>query len=285
MPLAGALMIATAVSGAAPVLPDEVAGWRAKAPAVRYDAQTIFQYIDGHGEVYLAYGMTACHARRYAGPTGEGEVVVDAFEMASPADAYGVFTHSREGEPVDVGQDATFGYGTLSFWKGRLFLSVLAEQESERTRAAVLAIGRAVAEAIREAGERPALVRRLPPAGLDPASVVYLRHPRILEAHVPVGPDDPLGVGPSSPAVAARYRLEGGTADLVLVDYPDADAASSAGRAFAARFLDGDRPAHREDGWCAAAGLGDRARAYVLRAPSREASLSLLAAATKGARP
>ena len=285
MPLAGALMIATAVSGAVPALPDEVAGWRAQAPAVRYDAQTIFQYIDGHGEVYLAYGMRACHARRYAGPAGEGEVVADAFEMDSPADAYGVFTHSREGEPVDVGQDATFGYGTLAFWKGRHFVSVLAEQESERTRAAVLALGRAVAEAIPEAGERPALVGRLPAAGLDPASVVYLRHPRILEAHVPVGPDNPLGVGPSAPAVASRYRLDGGGADLVLVDYADPEGASSAGKAFAARFLDGDEPAHRGDGWCAAAPLGERGRVFVLRAPSREAALSLLAEATKGARP
>jgi hypothetical protein len=278
-------MIATAVSGAAPVLPDEVAGWRAQAPAVRYDAQTIFNYIDGHGEVYLAYGMAACVTRRYAGPAGEGELVADAFEMASPADAYGVFTHSREGEPVDVGQDASFGYGTLSFWKGRYFVSVLAEQESERTRAAILALGRAVAEAIRETGERPALVGRLPTAGLEPGSVVYLRHPRILEAHVPVGPDNPLGVGPSAPAVAARYRLGGGAADLVLVEYSAAEAAAAAAPPFAARFLDGDRPAHRDDGWCAAAALGESGRAFVLRAPSREAALSLLAEATKGDRP
>ena len=285
MPLAGALMIATAVSGAAPMLPEEAAGWKAPAPAVRYDAQTIFQYIDGHGEVYLAYGMTACHARRYEGPAGEGEVVVDAFEMASPADAYGVFTHSREGETADVGQDASYGYGTLSFWKGRLFVSVFAVQESERARAAVMALGRAVAEAIPETSGRPALVGRLPSAGLEPASVVYLRHPRILEAHVPVGPDNPLGVGPSVPAVTARYRLDGGTADLVLVDYADADGASSAGKGFAARFLDGDRPARRDDGWSAAASAGDRSLAFVLRAPSREAALALLAEATKGASP
>jgi hypothetical protein len=142
-----------------------------------------------------------------------------------------------------------------------------------------------VAEAIPGTGERPALVGRLPAARLDPASVVFLRHPRILEARVPVGPDNPLGVGPSAPAVTARYRLDGGTADLVLVDYADAQGASSAGRTFGARFLDGDRPAHRDDGWCASAALGDRARAFVLRAPSREAALSLLAEATKGARP
>ncbi len=281
---AGAVMIATTLS-ALPTLPDGAAGWKAAAPADRYDARTIFQYIDGHGEVYLAYGMTTCHARRYAGPEGEGDVVVDVFLMASPADAFGVFTHSRDGEAVDVGQGAAFGYGTLAFWKGRHFVSVYAERETERSRVAVLALGRAVAAAIGETGEPPTLVARLPRAGLEETSLVYLRHPRILEAHVPVGPDNPLGVSPQAPAVAGRYRTGGGTADLVVVEYEDAAAAEAAATGFARAFLDGGRPAHRDDGWCAAAALSPRTRAFVLRAPSREAALDLLAQATKGALP
>jgi hypothetical protein len=285
MLLAGAIMIAAAVSSAVPLLPDAAAGWTAQAAAARYDSQTIFQYIDGHGEVYLAYGMTACEARRYSRPAGTGEAVVDAFEMGSPADAYGVFTHSREGKPVDVGQDGSYGFGVLSFWQGRFFVSVSADHEGERTLAEVLALGRAIAETIPEKGERPALVGRLPSAGLERSSVVYLRHPRILEAHLPVGPGNPLAVGPGAPAVTARYRLEGGAADLVLVQHEDAARAESAARAFSVRFLDGGRPARRDDGWCAAAAAGERTRAVVLRAASAETALALLAEATKGERP
>jgi hypothetical protein len=284
MPLAEAVMIA-AVLGPQPALPEEAAGWKAPAAAVRYDAQTIFQYIDGHGEVYRAYGMAACHARRYVGPAGEGDVVVDVFEMASPADAFGVFTHSREGEKVDVGRDGRFGYGTLFFWKGRYFVSAHAELETEKARAAVLALGRAVAAEIPEKGEPPPIVGRLPRAGLDPESVVYLRHPRILEAHVPVGPGNPLSVGVAAPAALGRYRLAGGPADLVVVEYEDAAGAEAAAAGFAQGYLDGTRPARRHDGWCAAASLTSRVRAYVLRASSREAALALLAGAAKGDRP
>jgi hypothetical protein len=285
MPLGEALMVAASVLGSALALPDEAAGWKAGAPAERYDAQSIFRYIDGHGEVYLAYGMTSCLARRYAGPEGEGDVVIDVFEMASPADAFGVFTHSREGGPVDVGRGAAFGYGILSFWKGRHFVSVSAEQESERSRSAVVALGRAVAAAIPDEGGPPPLASRLPRSGQEEGSLVYLRHPRILEAHVPVGPDNPLGVGPRADAVTARYRLEGGVADLVVVQYEDAAAAQAADEGFARVFLDGGGPARRGDGWCAAADLGGHARGFVLRAPSREAALALLAAAQEGGRP
>jgi hypothetical protein len=148
-----------------------------------------------------------------------------------------------------------------------------------------MALGRAVAASIGETGAPPALARRLPREGLEEASLVYLRHPRILEAHVPVGPDNPLGVGPQAPAVTGRYRTSGGTADLVLVEYPDEAAAETAAADFAGRFLDGGQPAHGDDGWRAAAPLTARARAYVLRAPSREAALALLAEAAKGGPP
>ena len=283
MILEGALMIATAVP--ALPLPGGAAGWKAATPADRYDRRTIFEYIDGHGEVYLAYGMKACDTRRYAGPPGEGDVVVDAFEMETPAGAYGAFTHSREGEPADVGQGGSFGYGTLLFWKGRYFVSVYAERESAPARDAVMALGRAVAASIAEPGEPPALAARLPRAGLDEPTLVYLIHPRILEAHVPVGPDNPLGVGPKAPAVTGRYRITGGTADLVLVEYADEAAATAAAAGFAKRFLDEGRPAHGDDGWRAMAAPGPATRAFVLRAPSREAALELLAEATKGGRP
>lgn len=285
MPLPGAVMTAAALLALPPSLPDEAAGWRAAAATARYDQHGIFQYIDGLGEVYLAYGMAACHARRYAGPEGEGDVIVDVFEMASPADAFGVFTHSREGGPAGVGQGSSLGYGTLSFWKGRFFVSVSAERDDARARQAVVALGRTVADGIPEAGAPPPLVDRLPKVGLDEASLVYLRHPRILEAHLPIGPDNPLGVGPQAPAVVGRYLTSTGNADLVLVEYADPTAAVEAAAGFARRFLDASRPARRDDGWCAAGELDARTRAYVLRAASREEALALLERATRGGPP
>src|SRR5512134_3593565 len=127
MRLAMAIMIAAAGAGLPASLPEQAAGWSAARPAAVYDQRSIFEYLDGHGEVYLAYGMSRCLARRYAGPEGEGDVLVDVFELSSSADAFGVFSHSRDGEAVSVGQGASLASGTLLFWKGRHFVSVYAE--------------------------------------------------------------------------------------------------------------------------------------------------------------
>jgi hypothetical protein len=282
MLILGALLTAWGILGPQS-LPAEAGGWRSVGSPAHYDAETIFQYIDGHGEVYRAYGMIGCLAQRYAGPAGEGEIVADVFEMPSSADAFGVFSHTREGEPADVGQGASFGYGTLAFWKGRVFVSISAEQGGARARAAVLELGRALASVLEGGGELPPLIRRLPADGLEAGSSVYLRHPQILNAHLALGASDVLGVGPASPAVLGRYRRATGTATLVVVAYETAASAAAAFGSFAVHHLEKGAATRRQDGWYASASVPGPAptRAFVVRAGTRELAEALLAEAAR----
>jgi hypothetical protein len=210
------------------VIPAEVAGWRATGDWEVYDTETIYSYIDGHAEVYMAYGMVRCLSRRYAGPEGEPDIVLDLFEQASPADAFGVFTHDRDGEEVDVGQGGLFRHGWLSFWKGSWFGSVYAEGESEASAKAVHAIARAAADAIDEVGEVPPLVDELPPDGLDRRSVRFLHTQEILNGIIYLGYENVLRFGPEVDAVVGRYERPEGSGWLLLVDYPDDETAARA---------------------------------------------------------
>ena len=207
-------------------LPAEVAGWQAKGDDEIYDTETIFQYIDGHAEVYLAYGMERCLARRYSGPEGEPDIVLDLFELASAEDAYGVFTHDRDGDDIDIGQGALVRTGWLSFWKGRWFGSVYAEGGSEPAYDAVIAIARSAADTISDEGEAPALVSELPVDGLDERSVRFFHTQEILNSVVYLGFDNVLQFGPETDAVLGRYARPGGSAWFLLVDYPEVETAS-----------------------------------------------------------
>ena len=204
-----------------PVIPAEVAGWRLVDDGQIYDTESIYSYIDGHAEVYMAYGMVRCLSRRYSGPEGEPDLVLDLFEQASAADAFGVFTHDRDGEEVDVGQGGLFRHGWLSFWKGHWFGSVYAEGESEAAKKAALALGRAAADAIAEVGEVPPLVAELPVDGLDPRTVRFLHTQEILNGVVYLGYENALQFGPEIDAVVGRYQRPEGGGWLLLVDYPD----------------------------------------------------------------
>lgn len=219
-------------------LPSSVDVWTATEPATVYDSESIYSYIDGHAEVYLAYGMNRCLARRYTAPSGESDLVLDIFEMASPADAYGVFTHDTDGEPVGIGDGSLYRYGWLSFWQDRYFVSLMAEAESERAEQAVLDLARGVAVLLPAAGSSPpAIVSALPATGLDPRSVRFLRHPQILANHFYLDEENLFGLGADTAAVLASYQRGESAARLLLIDYPEPAAATRAQEAFAARFL------------------------------------------------
>ena len=262
-------------------IPDAVAGWTASAPAAIYDPESIYSYIDGHAEVYRAYGMKRCVSRRFTGPGGESDIVADVFELASPEDAYGMFTHDRDGEPAGIGRDSLFRHGWLSFWKGPYFVSVVAEGDSERSRQAVLEAGRAIAGLLPDAGSPPAIVAELPAKGLDPRTVRFLRHPQILNTHVFVSDDNVLGLDTRHRRRARHVPRGAGRAYLLLIDYPDAARGKAAAEVFRSRMLkgaSGDTPAAVEDrGFYAVRDTGRRV-SVVIGAPTSADARNLLAA-------
>ena len=211
-----------------PTLPTQVSGWTVAGERETYDTESIYAYIDGHAEVYLAYGMKRCVSQRYASEAGDDEIVVDLFEMASPQDAFGVFSHDRAGEVVEVGQGGVFRLGWLSFWKGSWYGSVYTSGDGAGTHAAVLDVGRSVAEAIQGGGEVPELVARMPAEGLDPTSVCFFRSPQILNAHVNVGAGNLFSLEPDVEGVVGKVDLGGTNVHLVLIRYPNESEAEAA---------------------------------------------------------
>ena len=209
-------------------LPAEAGGWRRAGEDQVFDTESIFSYIDGHAEVYLSFGMKRCLSRRYLGPEGEPDIVLDLFEMDAAENAFGVFTHDRDGDQVDVGQGALLRESWLSFWKGRWFGSVYAEGESEQSAAALIAIARSTADAISDEGVAPALVSELPTSGLDERSVRFFHTQEILNGVVYLGFDNPFVLSLETDAALGSYQRDSGSAWLLLVDYPDE---ATAGRA------------------------------------------------------
>lgn len=265
------------------VLPGAVAGLRAivEEDAV-YTPETIYSYIDGGAEVYLAYGMRACFARRYAGEAGD--VLVDVFELPSSADAFGTFTLDRDGDAAQVGQGALLRPGWLSLWKGRFFVSVTATFGGPAAQEVVLAVGAAAASAIPEEGELPELLGALPEAGRVPRSVRWVRHPVVLAAHLFLAPGDPLSLAAGGEAAIADFARGEATARVVLVEYPDAAAATAAldraRRIVLPDDVDAEMVSDASGVWTALGG-SERSLALVIGATSRDIAEQLLAEALK----
>lgn len=259
-------------------LPGQISGWKAEPEDRIFDPTTIFSYINGAAEVYKAYNMRHCLSRRYINPNGP-PIILDIFDMGSSEDAYGVFTHDTDGEVMDVGQDARYRPGWLSFWKHRFFVSIFMEEETTAAEKAVKELGRAVAAQIPTKGSRPSILLLLPQEGLESESIHYMHHPIVLNYHFYLADENILNISSRTDAVLASYHREGQKALLLLVLYPKTENAVKSLSGFLKHYLpDADKTgaALLENGKCAAVRLKNRLLAVVLEADSRELSESLL---------
>ena len=220
------------------VLPSEVDGWKWDGKDEEYNSQTIFKYIDGAAEVYLAYGFKGVAVRRFERP-GKPLLVAETYEMGSSADAYGVFAFERQEEEAGVGQGSEFGGGLLRFWKGNYFVSVYGEGEGAEVESVVLALGKRVAESIKTTGSKPALLRFLPDRtfGLDEANVYFFRSHVLLNQRFFVAHQNILKLERDVEAALGHYDRGGQRMHLVLVHYPEERRAQEALQSFLKAYI------------------------------------------------
>lgn len=239
-------------------IPDSINGWTQNEDRF-YDPESIFGYINGAGEVYRAYEFIELRARFYTKPEAP-DIFADIFDMGSSRNAFGVFTHDREGEPTEIGQNALYKGGLLTFWKGRYYVSIYATRETESSRDTVLELGREIADSITQSGEVPSLIHQLPESGLMEKQTRFFFHPAIMNYHYFVADENILELSPETDAVLATYSAGKKSVRLLAVKYPDKTQCQSAYSSFLRKFMpdsEGDGKIQTEDGlWTAVRKFG-----------------------------
>jgi hypothetical protein len=259
-------------------LPEKVMNWTKAEEDQFYDSQTIFDYIDGAGEVYRAYNMQRCLSRRYVTDQGPA-IILDIFEMASSYDAFGVFTHDPDGEELPVGQGAVYRSGWLGFWKDRFFISLYADEETDAAIQALRELAGKVASLIKKEGPKPQILSRLPKKGLQAGSIRYFHDHPVLNRHYFVSTENILHLGRQTEALLAAYQRKERAAQILLVKYPDGDKAKEAHSDFLKHYLPDADPSGMAkleiNKWCGASVKGPLL-AVVLEADSRGIATDLL---------
>ncbi len=97
----------------------------------KYNSKTLFDYIDGAAELYLAYGFQGLNVRKFE-KSGQPPITVELYEMASSEDAYGLFSFERQDEAVGIGQGSEFGGGLLRFGKESILSAFMQTGEGWR---------------------------------------------------------------------------------------------------------------------------------------------------------
>ena len=189
----------------AQLLPDQVDNWRLSDSTSTYNRQSIFDYINGAGEVYRSFAFGEVLVARYS-REGSGDISVELFDMGNPADAYGVFSYARESEEMGIGGGYERKGGVICFWQNRYYVCVAADQSSGEPTPQLMDLARTISEQLPAESERPNLVAMLPTEGMVAFSERFFHTHQSLNYHYYLARENLLGLNPGTDVVMARYQ-------------------------------------------------------------------------------
>lgn len=220
-------------------LPDQIQEWKAAGKDMFYDRGTLFDYMNGGAEVYLAFDFRRVLVRKFQRPDGE-EMTLDIYEMGSSPEAFGIFSCDREDEEAGIGQGSEYGYGLLRFWKGSYFVTVMTGAEGEEVDRAVLELGREIDKLLGSKGPEPEILKILPQAGLRKNRTSYFHSNVNLNNRFYIASENILNLDCETDCVFAEYGPAGEEpVSLLVVRYADEQKTLAAHRSFIANFMPG----------------------------------------------
>jgi hypothetical protein len=216
-----ALGLLLAASGAAAAaVPDcsLIPGWEQSGPARAYEADNLFEYMDGNAEGYLIYGFVSM--RGVTCTSGGDSILIDISEMTDADAAYGIFASNRDpNRPVAaIGMGGQMTPRRASFAKGKFYVELAANPDKDHT-AALQAFVAALEKRLEGRSTPPDALGWFPPDGLVSARLI---------------PESVLGLRALKRGYVAQYSES--KAFIVMEDSPES--ASAVLQKLRARFAD-----------------------------------------------
>jgi len=206
-----------------PLLPKTVGNWTRPELPKLIDAKNIFDYMNGAGELYLAYRFDHLESYEYQAET-QKEILVELYFMESSDDAFGLLSLDWGGEPMnlngsspkDTSSDiqllprALYGEGLLRIWSEKIYARVMAYQETPESKQAVLELGQTIVKG-RTNPTAPSLMEALPSAlhqnwKLRKDRAGYLRSHLVLNSLYYLSHENMLDLDHTTEAVTAPYE-------------------------------------------------------------------------------
>ncbi len=272
----------TSLKSIAGSLPSKISGWEKSSTEGFYTPENLYEYINGNAELFISYDFRNMITLIYNKDDSD-EITVDIFDMGKLANAYGVFSHSRENEDRFISDEveSEYGGGLLTFWKGQYYISILAYPETEEIKMVVKQIAKRISEMIPGQSIKPVIVSQLPPDDLAPFSIRYFYHYIWLNSYSFVSSENILNLGKDTEAVLAKYYPDKENKNptiFLLINYSDINKAKKASRSFEKNYLPDSENgfARLSDGNWAGIEQNGNMIAIVLKAPDRVYAEALL---------
>lgn len=294
-------------------LPETIAGWKLDGSPQIITKENIFDYMDGGGELYLAYKFNRLLVWRYrAEKESEEEILVEVYQMQHPDEAYGLLSLDWTGEPVALNPEvqpaaespvspsytALYGEGLLRARVDNLYLRILAPRDSPEIKEIILKLGKIIAgQTPHPSPSWPEILKLIQPASdsgwkIKKDRTSYFHSYLVLNSLFYLSHENLLRLSPACQAIYTEWVNNNSetkkSARLIIIEYPDTElprlALSDFLRAYfpensemarEAQSIKPNKAVRAEDGWLGWK-LSERYLALVFEVPDENSVKELL---------
>ena len=127
----------------------DTASWQKSGETRTYQAQDLWQYIDGDAEQYVQAGVTSTITADYKFAGGI-EATADIFSMKTPEGASKILALSNtpQSKKMQIGDEGYVFSQSVSFRKGSALVRVVSFQNSPQTQAALITLAQKIESTI-----------------------------------------------------------------------------------------------------------------------------------------
>ncbi len=165
------VLFATGAAGAEGALFPQVPGWTMSQESRVYDANDLWDIIDGAADLYLEYAFVDLHIARYKTLAGR-EVKAELYRHGNAENAFGIYSAERSPENnfIAIGAQGYQQTSVLNFTTGEFYLRLSSYQADSASRTDLQTIARGIERHVNRSAALPQTLRLFPAKGKVPNS-------------------------------------------------------------------------------------------------------------------
>ena len=143
-----------------------VSSWKQVGEVQRFDPNTLYEYINGGADLYLAYDFEELKVAEYQNDK-KAAVTVEVYRHRTPTHAFGIYSQERYpgANFIEVGVQGYLEKQALNFLFGSTYVKIASFDAGPEDQTILLAFAKAVAGNLGEKGAFPSIVTAFPADG------------------------------------------------------------------------------------------------------------------------
>jgi len=144
----------------------EIIGWKQSGEIQTFIPKTLYEYINGAGDLYLMYDFQELKVAEYQNDK-KGSVTVDIYRHKTPIHAFGIYSQERlpNANFINVGIQGYIDSNVLNFLIGPYYVKISSYKTGAENQEILLTFARKVSENLGERGVLPSILSSFPGEG------------------------------------------------------------------------------------------------------------------------